>query len=247
MGTLKLDKDKIPNHLAIIMDGNGRWARKIGENRSIGHQNGVNSVRETVESCVEFGVKYLTLYAFSTENWSRPKEEVDALMTILVNSIASELPTMMQNKIKLTTVGNTDALPEECRAVLQRTKDQTAGHDKLTLNLALSYSGRWDLTRAVQKIAQQVKDGDLDVFSISEEVISRHLTTNFLPDPDLMIRTSGEFRLSNFLLWELAYTEIYISDVLWPDFTREHLLDAFVSYQKRERRYGKTGDQMNNI
>ena len=246
MGTLKLDKDKVPNHLAIIMDGNGRWAKKIGENRSIGHQNGVNSVRETVESCVEFGVKYLTLYAFSTENWSRPKQEVDALMTILVNSIASELPTMIQNKIKLTTVGNTDALPEDCREVLQRTKDQTASHDKLTLNLALSYSGRWDLTRAVQNIAQQVKDGDLDVFSINEEVISRHLTTNFLPDPDLMIRTSGEFRLSNFLLWELAYTEIYISDVLWPDFTREHLLDAFVSYQKRERRYGKTGDQMNN-
>ncbi len=244
MGTLKLDKDKLPKHLAIIMDGNGRWAKKIGENRSIGHQNGVNSVREVVESCVEFGVEHLTLYAFSTENWNRPKAEIDALMSILVNSIAAELPTMMENNIKLATIGNTATLPEECRDVLQDTIDKTSSHSKLTLNLALSYSGRWDIVNATQRIAQKVKDGELDVFSINEQVISQNLTTSFLPDPDLLIRTSGEFRLSNFLLWELAYTEIFITDVLWPDFTRENLLEALVSYQNRERRFGQTGEQM---
>lgn len=244
MGTVTLDKNKLPKHLAVIMDGNGRWAKKIGENRSVGHQSGVNSVREIVESCVEFGIEYLTLYAFSTENWNRPKEEIDALMTILINSIAAELPTMMENEIKLTTIGNTDSLPEDCRKVLKDTIDKTASHSKLTLNLALSYSGRWDIINAIQKIALEVKDGSLDVLSINDEVLRQRLTTSFLPDPDLLIRTSGEFRLSNFLLWELAYTEIYITDVLWPDFTRENLLDALVSYQDRERRYGKTGDQI---
>ena len=244
MGTVTLDKNKLPKHLAVIMDGNGRWAKKIGENRSVGHQSGVNSVREIVESCVEFGIEYLTLYAFSTENWNRPKEEIDALMTILINSIAAELPTMMENGIKLTTIGNTDSLPENCRKVLKDTIDKTASHNKLTLNLALSYSGRWDIINAIQKIALEVKDGSLDVLSINDEVLRQRLTTSFLPDPDLLIRTSGEFRLSNFLLWELAYTEIYITDVLWPDFTRENLLDALVSYQDRERRYGKTGDQI---
>ncbi len=244
MGTVTLDKNKLPKHLAVIMDGNGRWAKKIGENRSVGHQSGVNSVREIVESCVEFGIEYLTLYAFSTENWNRPKEEIDALMTILINSIAAELPTMMENEIKLTTIGNTNSLPEDCRKVLKDTIDKTASHSKLTLNLALSYSGRWDIINAIQKIALEVKDGSLDVLSINDEVLRQRLTTSFLPDPDLLIRTSGEFRLSNFLLWELAYTEIYITDVLWPDFTRENLLDALVSYQDRERRYGKTGDQI---
>lgn len=241
-----IDRHKIPKHVAIIMDGNGRWAKKIGEIRSIGHQEGVNAVRETVEGCVELDVEYLTLYAFSTENWSRPKEEVDALMTILVNSISAELPTMMKNNIRLKTIGNTDDLPSACKATLLETIEKTAMHTGLVLNLALSYSGRWDITNAVKQIAIDVESGVISADDINEKELSDRLSTSFLPDPDLLIRTSGEFRLSNFLLWEVAYSEIYISDVLWPDFSKSELFSAIKDYQNRERRFGLTGDQIKN-
>ncbi|MDB4835298.1 isoprenyl transferase [Cyclobacteriaceae bacterium] len=244
MNLTQLDKDKIPSHIAIIMDGNGRWAKKQGEKRTIGHENGVNSVRDVVEAAVEYGINHLTLYAFSTENWNRPKEEIDALMEILVASIAQELPTMMKNNIKLTTIGNTSSLPENCQDVLKATMDQTKDHKQLTLNLALSYSGRWDILNATKEIAKQIKSGEIDLNQIDESLFSKNLTTNFLPDPDLLIRTSGEYRISNFLLWELAYTEILITDVLWPDFRKSDLKDAIINYQQRERRFGKTSAQL---
>jgi len=241
-----IDIGNIPEHVAVIMDGNGRWAQKKGGIRSMGHQEGVNAVRQTVEGCVELGVGYLTLYAFSTENWNRPKEEVDALMTILVNSITAEYPTMLKNNIRLTTIGNTSDLPDDCKATLFDTIKKTENHTGLVLNLALSYSGRWDIMRAVKEIALDVEKGVLTSGQIDEECFKKRMSTSFLPDPDLLIRTSGEFRLSNFLLWEVAYSEIFISDVLWPDFDKSELAKAIKNYQKRERRFGLTGDQVKN-
>jgi undecaprenyl diphosphate synthase len=244
MNTELIDLNNVPQHLAVIMDGNGRWAKKIGEDRPVGHQEGVNSVREVVEGCVELGVKYLTLYAFSTENWNRPQEEIDALMGILVASIAQELPTMVEHNIRLRTIGDTAALPKDCQDTLFETMKKTEHHTGMVLNLALSYSGRWDILNASKLIAQDVAKGKLNIESLSEAIFKSYLTTSFLPDPDLLIRTSGEFRISNFLLWELAYTEIFITDVLWPDFRKSDLIEALTDYQKRERRFGLTGDQI---
>ncbi len=239
-----IDRNNIPKHLAVIMDGNGRWAEKIGEKRASGHQEGVNSVREVVEGCVELGVEYLTLYAFSTENWKRPQEEIDALMNILVASIAQELPTMIEHNIQLKTIGDTNALPKECQETLYATMEKTKQHKKMVLNLALSYSGRWDILNATKLIASDVVAGKIKTEEIKEGLFKSYLTTSFLPDPDLLIRTSGEFRISNFLLWELAYTEIFITDVLWPDFRKSNLVEAITAYQGRERRFGLTGDQV---
>jgi len=244
MNTEGIDLKNVPTHLAVIMDGNGRWAKKIGEDRPVGHQEGVNSVREVVEGCVQLGVGFLTLYAFSTENWKRPQEEIDTLMGILVASIAQELPTMVEHNIQLRTIGNTDALPTDCQQILFETIDKTKDHTGMVLNLALSYSGRWDILNATKLIAKDVAVGKLSVAELNEEVFGGYLTTSFLPDPDLLIRTSGEFRLSNFLLWELAYTEIFITDVLWPDFRKTDLVEAITAFQGRERRFGLTGDQI---
>lgn len=240
-----IDPNNIPKHLAVIMDGNGRWARKAGAERSFGHESGIKSVRETVEGCVELGVKYLTLYAFSTENWNRPADEIEALMTILINSIISEKPTLDANSIKLHTVGNTNSLPENCQKALQKAIDETASNTNMTLTLALSYSGRWDIVQATKKIAESVRDGKMSTDEIDESLFSTFVSTADMPEPELMIRTSGELRISNFLLWQLAYSEIYVTETLWPDFTKQHLYDAIKNYQQRERRFGKTGEQIN--
>lgn len=235
--------DNIPQHIAVIMDGNGRWAKNQGSMRTFGHENGVKAVRQTVEACVELGIKYLTLYAFSTENWNRPKEEVDALMNILVQSILAEMPTLMDQNIKLNAIGNLETLPPECSKTLQESIEKTAGNSKMTLTLALSYSGRWDIMNAIQGIIKDVENNKLDSESFSEKVFSEYLSTDGIPDPELMIRTSGEYRISNYMLWQLAYSELYITDILWPDFTKEDLFDAIKNYQTRERRFGKTSEQ----
>lgn len=240
-----LDKKNIPRHLAIIMDGNGRWAKQQGEFRSFGHESGVKSVRETVEGCVELGVEFLTLYAFSTENWNRPKEEVEALMNILVNSIVNEMPILMKNGIKLNAIGDIKSLPENCLDTLYEAIEQTSENKNLTLTLALSYSGRWDLINAVKSIIKEVENNTLDVESLDENVFGKYLSTKDIPDPELMIRTSGEVRISNFMLWQLAYSELYITEVLWPDFRKEDLHLAIQKYQSRERRFGKTSEQLN--
>lgn len=240
----QLDLNKIPTHIAVIMDGNGRWAKKAGEQRTFGHQSGVDSVRDTVEAATELGVKHLTLYAFSTENWSRPSFEVEALMEILVNSLVQEKETFMKNGINLSVIGDEKMLPEDCRETLYKVIEETSGNKRLNLNLALSYSGRWDLTNAVKDLVKDVTSGVIAEEQIDQDLISSYLSTKNMPDPDLMIRTSGEFRISNFLLWQLAYTEIYITDVLWPDFRKQHLYEAILNYQQRERRFGKTGEQI---
>jgi undecaprenyl diphosphate synthase len=234
-----VDKLNLPSHVAIIMDGNGRWAKKKGAARIFGHQNAITAVRETTELCAEIGVKHLTLYAFSTENWARPKIEVDGLMTLLVNTINGELPTLMKNKVRLSSIGDIGALPQNAQAKLEEAKNQTANNDGLNLILALNYSGRWEITEAVKKIASACKLGDIDTESINIETINSFLNTKGIPDPELLIRTSGEMRISNFMLWQLAYTEIYITDVLWPDFRKADLLEALKAYQLRERRFGK--------
>ena len=226
------------------MDGNGRWAKQQGEFRSFGHEHGVKSVRDAVEACVEYGIQYLTLYAFSTENWNRPKEEIDALMSILVHSIVNEMPTLMQNGIKLNAIGNLASLPDNCVETLNKALEQTSENKELTLTLALSYSGRWDILEAVKKIVLDSKNNSLDISALDEDMFAKYLSTKEIPDPELMIRTSGEMRISNFLLWELAYTEIYITEILWPDFRKIDLLQAIQSYQSRERRFGKTSEQV---
>jgi undecaprenyl diphosphate synthase len=243
----KINKEQLPLHVAIIMDGNGRWAKKQGEERVFGHQSGVTSVRETVECAAELGIKYLTLYAFSTENWNRPKEEVDALMTLLVNTISAETKTLMDNKIKLNAIGNIQSLPEACKAELQTAIDTTAKNDTMTLTLALSYSAKWEMVEAIKKIAEDVKQNQLDSAAISEQHIDKYLTTAGMPDPELMIRTSGEHRISNFLLWQLAYAEFHFTEVLWPDFRKADFYTAIIDYQNRERRFGKTSDQLMNF
>lgn len=240
-----LNPEKIPSHIAIIMDGNGRWAKGKGKLRIFGHHNGVKSVREVTEASAELGIKYLTLYAFSTENWNRPKFEIDALMELLLATINKETKTLMENNIKLATIGDTDSLPQRCRKELLEAIKTTSTNTGMTLILALSYSARWDLVQAVKKISNQVEAGIIKSEDINDAIISTHLTTADFPEPELLIRTSGEERLSNFLLWELAYSELYFTDTLWPDFRKEDLYKAILNYQQRERRFGKTSEQLN--
>jgi undecaprenyl diphosphate synthase len=239
-----IDRNNIPKHIAIIMDGNGRWAEKKGAMRIFGHKNALTAVRESIEGASELGVRFLTLYAFSTENWSRPQEEVNALMEILVNAITDEVPNMISNNIRLVSIGDINSLPKKCLKNLNRAKELTQSNTGLTVVLALSYSGRWEIQMAFQKIAQKIKDGDLQVNEISQEMISEYLDTKDIPDPELLIRTSGEIRISNFLLWQLAYSELYFTEVLWPDFRKSHLYEAIINYQGRERRFGKTSAQI---
>jgi undecaprenyl diphosphate synthase len=242
-----IDLNRLPNHIAVIMDGNGRWAKKKGALRIFGHQNAVQAVREVTEGCGELGVKYLTLYAFSTENWGRPKEEVEGLMELLVNTVKKEINTLMENQVRLLTIGETSHLPRNCQDNLAWAIEKTRENTGLTLIMALSYSGRWEITQAIRGIADQVKKGTLDLAEINEHTIENFLETSGIPDPELLIRTSGELRISNFLLWQIAYTELYITPTLWPDFRKEHLYEAIWSYQQRERRFGKTSEQMNPV
>jgi undecaprenyl diphosphate synthase len=239
-----IDLGRLPQHIAVIMDGNGRWAKKQGRMRIFGHENGVKAVREVTESCAELGVEYLTLYAFSTENWNRPREEVNALMSLLVSTIHSETDTLMKNGIRLEAIGDIENLPVDCRKELSEAMAITETNNRMTLVLALSYSSRWDLMRAVRHLASEVEAGKLKPSDIKEEHISHSLTTREYPNPDLMIRTSGEHRISNFLLWELAYAEFYFTDTLWPDFRKDDLYKALIDYQNRERRFGKTSEQI---
>jgi undecaprenyl diphosphate synthase len=240
----KIQIDRIPRHVAIIMDGNGRWAKRQGLARMFGHKQGVETVHRITEAAAELGISYMTLYAFSTENWNRPKEEVDALMALLVDTIAKETPTLMKNNIRLQTIGDLSRLPQTTRERFLTCIQETSVNTGLTLVIALSYSARWELILAAQKIAQEVKDGNLLVEDINEEVVGGYLTTRDMPDPDLLIRTSGELRISNFLLWQLAYSELYFTDCLWPEFTTEEFYRAIVDYQGRERRFGKTSEQI---
>jgi undecaprenyl diphosphate synthase len=242
----KIVVEQLPMHIAIIMDGNGRWAKQRGNQRVFGHKNGVAAVRDTVEGCAEIGIKYLTLYAFSTENWNRPKMEVNALMTLLVQTIHDETSTLMKNNVRLNAIGDLLSLPKSVAKQLLGTIELTSSNTGLTLTLALSYSSRWEILDAVNKIAQKVEKGELKTSEINSEVFSRHLNTASMPDPELMIRTSGEYRISNFLLWQLAYSELYFTNTLWPDFRREDLYKAIVDYQKRERRFGKISEQIVN-
>lgn len=237
---------EIPTHIAIIMDGNGRWAKKRGLPRAAGHKRGVDTVRDIVEACAQIGVKYLTLYTFSTENWNRPKEEVSTLMRLLLNSLKARLDELTKNDIKLTCIGDLNSLPEEVQKQLRTDIERTKNNKRMTLNLALSYSGRWELIEAVKSILGQMYENKLRTDDICERLISENLTTKDLPDPDLLIRTSGEFRVSNFLLWQIAYTEFVVLDVLWPDFSRTHLYDAIKEFRKRERRFGKVSEQIQN-
>ena len=231
-------------HVAVIMDGNGRWARKKGNERIFGHQNGVKAVRDTVEAAAEVGISFLTLYAFSTENWSRPRTEIDALMTLLVSSLENEKDTLMKNNVKLQTIGDLSSLPDDVRKNLSATINATAANTGLVLVLALSYSGRWEIIQAISKIANDVVSGEITVNDINDSMFNQYLSTAGIPDPELMIRTSGESRISNFLLWQLAYAELYFTKTLWPDFSKEDFYEAIVNFQCRERRFGKTGEQV---
>ncbi len=239
----RIDLSKIPSHVCVIMDGNGRWAKRQGLLRTIGHQNGVKAVRDTVEAAAEIGVKFLSLYAFSTENWKRPRWEVDALMDLLVSSINKETKTLMDNNIRLTAIGDIESLPSNCRKNLQEAIQKTAGNTRMTLIIALSYSSRWEIIQASKKIAEAVAAGRLSADDIDDSVISANLSTSFCPDPELMIRTSGEHRISNFMLWQLAYAELYFTDKLWPDFRKEDFYEAIEDFQKRDRRYGMVQEQ----
>ena len=240
----KIDLQKLPKHIAIIMDGNGRWAKQHGKSRVFGHKNGVKAVREVTEGCAELGVEYLTLYAFSTENWSRPKMEVNALMTLLISTIRSELKTLHKNNIRLKAIGDLQSLPKGCAEELKTAIEETQQNNRMTLILALSYSAKWEIINAVKEIATEVANGRLTPDVINDEVISNHLTTRNIPDPELLIRTSGEHRISNFLLWQIAYAELYFTNTLWPDFRKDDLYDAIYDYQNRERRFGKISEQI---
>lgn len=236
----------VPEHVAIIMDGNGRWAKKKGLPRAAGHRKGIGTVREIVEACANLGVKYLTLYTFSTENWRRPKTEVSTLMRLIVKSLKDETDQLDKNNIRLTSIGNSELLPPEVKEELEDAFEKTKMNTKMTLNLALSYSGRWELTNAMQKIGNDVKAGNIDVNDITEETISNYLNTKDMPDPELLIRSGGEMRISNFLLWQIAYSEIYITNVLWPEFKTDNLIEAVEEFQKRERRFGLVSEQIKN-
>lgn len=242
----QIDISRLPKHIAIIMDGNGRWAKKKGMMRIFGHQNGVKAVRDAATYAAEIGVKYLTLYAFSTENWNRPKKEVDALMKLLVETIDKETPTLNKNDIKLNAIGDLQSLPKKSLLQLQKTIKNTAQNKRMTLTLALSYSARWEITDALKSIVKKAINQEISIEEINQDFISSHLSTSGIPDPELLIRTSGEYRLSNFLLWQIAYSELYFTDKLWPDFRKEDLYEAILDYQKRERRFGKTSEQILN-
>ncbi|KIO76709.1 UDP pyrophosphate synthase [Pedobacter lusitanus] len=241
----QIDTSRLPEHIAIIMDGNGRWAKNQGKFRSFGHESGVISVKDIVEGCADIGVKYLTIYAFSTENWNRPIDEVNALMELLIATINNETDTLNKNNIRLNAIGDIASLPQQCIDDLKSAMEKTAGNTTCTLTLALSYSAKWEILEAAKKIALMVKDGQITVDEIDEAKFSSQLTTVNIPDPELMIRTSGEHRVSNFLLWQMAYSELYFTETLWPDFRREDLFEAIVDYQKRERRFGKISEQLN--
>ena len=244
MDTKEIDMSRIPNHSAVIMDGNGRWAKQKGKSRIFGHKNGVKAVRETIEAATELGVKYLTLYAFSTENWNRPKAEVSGLMELLVVTINKEIKTLMENNIALKAIGDLDSLPSRCHSELMRAIEKTSKNEKMTLVLALSYSSKWEILNAVKMMANKVKKGSIGPDEIDEDIFASHLCTADFPDPELLIRTSGEHRISNFLLWQIAYTELYFTDKLWPDFRKDDFCQAIADYQKRERRFGKTSEQL---
>ena len=237
-----VDIENIPQHIAIIMDGNGRWATERGKDRSFGHQAGVETVRRITSECTRLGVKYLTLYTFSTENWNRPADEVAALMGLVLTSLEDEI--FMKNNVRFRVIGDIKRLPEPVQQKLQETMEHTAGNTAMTMVVALSYSARWEITEAAKALAIEAKNGTLDPEAITEEKISKRLSTNFMPDPDLMIRTGGELRISNYLLWQIAYSELYFCDTYWPDFKEEDLQKAILSYQKRQRRYGKTEEQI---
>ena len=238
----EINKNNLPKHIAITMDGNGRWAKSKGKLRIFGHNNGVKAVRDTVEAAAEIGIEFLTLYAFSTENWNRPSKEVNALMTLLVSAINKETKTLMDNNIKLSTIGDTNSLPSKAKKELAEAIDKTKDNTRMTLVLALSYSGRWDILNAVNEITNKGVGNE----KITEEQFQQYLSTKSVPDPELLIRTSGEYRISNFLLWQIAYSELYFTDTLWPDFRRANLEKAILDYQSRERRFGKTTEQIQN-
>lgn len=240
----QIDKARLPRHIAIIMDGNGRWAKKQGLARMFGHKQGVETVHNITVAATKLGVEYLTLYTFSTENWNRPKEEVDALMTLLIDTIAKETPTLMNNNVRLQTIGDIDRLPEGAKKKFLACIEQTSHNTGLTMVLALSYSARWEITEAVRQAVRDAQAGSVRPEDVNEQWVSSLMTTKAMPDPDLLIRTSGEYRISNFLLWQLAYSELYFTDCLWPEFTEEEFYKAIVDYQKRERRFGKTSEQI---
>ncbi len=240
----KIDKNRLPRHVAIIMDGNGRWAKAKGKDRSFGHQEGVVSVRKIMDAVTQLGLKYLTLYTFSTENWNRPEEEVQALMSLLVSAIHRETPDMMKKNVRLTAIGDLSRLREDAYNTLQECIDMTSANTGTTLVLALSYSSRWEITRAARQLAKEVLEQKINPNDITEAMVSGHLTTKNIPDPDLLIRTGGEKRISNFLLWQLSYAEFFFTDVFWPDFREEELYEAILYYQQRERRFGKTSEQL---
>lgn len=245
MSTLQLpDRDKLPRHIAIIMDGNGRWAKERGQDRVYGHHEGVISVREIVNTCGELGIGYLTLYAFSTENWNRPQEEVNALMELLVNTIRKEAEELKKNNVRLQVIGDFESLPAVCQKELNEGIEMTAMNTGLTLVLALSYSSRWEIMEAAKRFARDVIDGRADADVLTDDMFHNYLTTAGIPDPELMIRTSGEYRISNYLLYQLAYAELYFTPVHWPDFRKQNLYDALLDYQQRERRFGKTSEQI---
>ena len=241
-----IDKSNLPKHVAIIMDGNGRWAQKKGNQRIFGHKNGVKAVKDTVEGAGEIGIEYLTLYAFSTENWNRPKQEVDALMTLLISTINSETETLQKNNVRLLTIGDIDGLPKNVEIKLENIINKTAGNTGLKLILALNYSARWEIVNAVKNILTDNIENSINVNEIDNSFFEKYLNTKGIPDPDLLVRTSGEYRISNFLIWQIAYSELYFSEVLWPDFRKNDLYEAIVAYQKRERRFGKTSEQLRN-
>jgi undecaprenyl diphosphate synthase len=243
-GKAEIDTQNIPAHVAVIMDGNGRWAKQRGGLRVFGHQSAITAVRETVEEAAELGVRFLTLYAFSTENWNRPALEVMALMQLLVHTIRQETATLLKNSIRLEAIGDLATLPKSCQRELAEAMELTKDGSRMTLVLALSYSGRWDLTQAAKRMAADVATGQLQPGQVTEATVASYLVTAKMPDPELLIRTSGEQRISNFLLWQLAYTELYITDLLWPDFRKEHFQEAIRAYQRRERRFGKTSEQI---
>lgn len=245
--TGKIDKKKLPKHIAIIMDGNGRWAMKQGHERVFGHHKGVDAVREVAEASAEIGIKYLTLYTFSTENWNRPKDEVDALMQLFVETIEKEIPTLNKNNIRLNAIGDIDSLPGENKKRLLDTMNKTGHNDRMVLTLALSYSSRWEIVNAAKKIMVDQQQGRIKPEELTEDIFSQYLNTAGMPDPELLIRTSGEQRISNYLLYQIAYTELYFTDVLWPDFGKEDLYKAIIEYQHRERRFGMTSEQIKNI
>lgn len=240
----KIDIHKLPKHIAIIMDGNGRWALKQGENRIFGHHKGVDAVREIAETAAELGIKYITLYTFSTENWNRPKNEIDAIMSLFVETIEKEIPTLNKNNIRLNAIGDLKSLPKENYSSLINTMKQTANNDRMTLTLALSYSSRWEITEAVRRILSDYSAEELKSKVIDEDFFAKHLNTYGMPDPELLIRTGGELRISNYLLWQVAYSELYFTPKLWPEFGAEDLYEAIIEYQSRERRFGMTSEQL---